>query len=82
MTKYKVWMIQEGRKKEDLIPIICVSCGKVMAEEDHFWSDVAEDSVEMFCKKACIGKTDWAYYEVQSMAFAIEACKTLGFIES
>jgi len=79
MKKYKVWMIQEGN--DELIQIICVSCGKVMPESADFWCDVDKDNVEMFCKKSCINNVNEEFYQIQKWRFAIEACKSMGFIK-
>lgn len=77
---YKVWMIQEGREKEDLIEIICEGCGKVLSESSDFWSDVDGDG-SIFCTKKCSQNPTLEFVNLQQDRFAIEAAKEFGFIK-
>lgn len=77
--KYKVWMIQEGRTPEELIPIICVHCGKVMKEEaDLYWN---HETQHAFCSSSHLKKgAIHPFDEIQARVFAIEALKEMNLL--
>ena len=66
--KYKIWMIQEGASKDELIKIVCVGCGKVMNQSADFYSD---NCIDFFCSKKCTMAPNMELVEKQRRAFLI-----------
>ena len=78
MKKYKVWMMQEGRKKADIIDIFCIGCGKKMSEHSTMYYD--NDRNHAFCTVRCSKNINWELEQEQRWRFSVESCKEMGLI--
>jgi len=79
LKKYEIWMVQEGFENDEKTELICVGCGKPFDEDDTFWADVGYG--DFYCTKKCSENFNCNLAETQRMKFAIQACKSMGFIK-